>query len=154
MKVLIVEDRNENALAALEFFENKGMKVKIKDNAQDAIKALRKEIFLAAILDVEIPLSKGRKPEKLGPEVGWIAKETETPHVYLTGGYFHHGPRAKVFLDELCLKEDEGDMVPDKSTSGAWAKAWEILQSTRDLEKIYEARVRFKERADKVYERR
>jgi hypothetical protein len=154
MKVLIVEDRFDNAVTAMQFFSSKGIETVVVGDAEMAIEKLQEEVFLAAILDVEIPQRKGGKPEKLGPKVGKIAKKLGTSYVYLTGGYFHHGPQAKVFLDELCLEKDEGDLVPDKTNSLAWAKAWETLQSMGNLQAIYDTQVRYKKYTGKNYERR
>ena len=158
MKVLVVEDDVANAITAMQFFNSKDVEAVIVSNVETAVQKLQEEVFLAAILDVEIPRGKGANPERLGPEVGKVAKEGGVPYVYLTGytphghGHHHgHGPQAMVFLDEVCLEKGQGETVPAKSSAEAWAKAWEILQSTGNLEEIYNARVRYKKYTGKMY---
>lgn len=153
MKVLVVEDQSENVIAALEFFENEGIEVEVVGNVEAAQRKLEEEDFGAAIIDVEIPRVEGGKPEKVGVEIGEIAKGLDLPHVYLTGGYHHHGPQAKVFLDEFCLEKNQGDLVPDKSNPEAWAKAWQRLQSMGNLNEIFAARNRYKKHTGKMYHR-
>lgn len=154
MKVLVVEDRIENTLAALKFFDGEDIPIEIASTVKDAIQKLHEEIFGAAVLDVEIPMFEGAPVEGVGHEVGKIAKDLEVPYVYLTGGYYHHDrPEARVFINEVCLKANQGDSTPEKTDPGAWAKAWEALQSMGNLEEIYEARVRYKKYTGKMYHR-
>ncbi|MAG44861.1 hypothetical protein CL633_03150 [bacterium] len=153
MKVLVVEDRFDNAVVALQFFKEKGIEAEVIGTANNAKKKLEKEAYLGAIIDVEIPQAIGETPQVLGPGVGELAKELGTPHVYLTGGYFHHGPQAKVFVDEFCLEQDEGNMVPDKTDLGAWEAAWDVLRSLGNLEEIYESRVRYQKFTGEMYRR-
>jgi len=146
MKILIVEDSIPNAVTAMQFFEAEGVGIEIAETLE--------EDFLGAIIDVEIPQRSGQKPARLGPKVGELAKKRGVPYVYLTGGYFHHGPEARIFLDELCLEKNEGETAPDKTNLQSWAKAWETLQSMGNLQEIYNARVRYKKYTGKNYERR
>ncbi len=139
IKLLIVEDREENVNAAKQYFSSMpNVEVEFASDYEQGLEKLMKGFYAGAILDVELPKKAGMEPEKLGYDLAQKAMECKTPHVLLTG-YFHHGDISKVLLedDNCCLKSG-----PVKSNPAAWEIAYIELSKIAPLEMIQKAKDR------------
>ena len=157
MKILIVEDRMENVIAALEWAKKAQVEVVIKSNYESAKEMLGDPEVGGAILDLEIPEKEGTKPQReWGIRLAEEGEKFGVPYVILTGGYFHGStPQAKVFVDLRDLEIDAGEIVPDKGEPQAWEKAYQALQDVcPNMEEIVEAKIRYKNFLRKPYQKR
>ena len=153
LEILIVEDQEENREAAKEFFNGvDGVNADFAGNYEEALQKLEQKIYAAAILDIKFPRGENSEPEKLGPELGRDLDTFEgkyrLPHVYLTGGYYHHGEQAKIFIDLFCYEGETGSMTADKKKPEAWQDAYQKLTEIAPPSILREI-VRAKERHQK-----
>ena len=154
-KILIVEDVEKNREAAEEavkkYFSDY-FKVDFAETYEQAIQKLEENIYVGAIVDLHFPRNSEEGPERIGLELGKeldvVNGRYRVPHVYLTGGYHHHGPQSKVFIDEVDAEKDIGYWTRDKSDPEAWKTAFEKLLEHCPYENMKEI-VEAKERAQK-----
>jgi len=134
LKILIVEDKEENRKAAQEYFNTRDdVYVDFATTYDEAIEKLENESYAGAILDIEFPRTMGEGSEKLGLELGRqldvIKGKYRVPHIFLSGGYVSHNKDvAMVFLDEQCAKKHLGTITPEKTEPYAWKTAYETLE--------------------------
>lgn len=152
IEVLIVEDREENRKAAKEYFDTRDdVNVDFATNYNEAIEKLEKNLYAAVILDIEFPKEEGYEPTKLGLELGKeLFGKFKIPYLYLTGGYFHNEPKARIFLDNEDVECEVGKTVRDKQYADAWKNAFEILDQV-PLEMIMMAKKRFQKTFGRTY---
>lgn len=159
MKILIVEDRFENTLAAAQWASKAGVEIVVKSDLESAKEELNNPEVGGAIIDLEIPRRKGEEPVRCGIEVGEEARKCYVPRVYLSGGY-RHGARveARIFIDAKVFAEirSEDDLVmvesaPEKSDPQAWERAFYWLKEIApNMEEIVAARRRYYEFTGKL----
>ena len=127
-RVLVVEDREENAAAARTFAERYGLRVTVKSNFLEAQRAVRDPKFSCGIFDLQIPKRKGERPDQQwGKEIGEEAEDFGLPYVFLTSGLHHHGgsPLTELILDGVVMER----LVGGKSSPEAWERAYRFLLS-------------------------
>lgn len=160
LEILVVEDQEENRKAAQEAFAKiKGVTVDYAANYDEAIEKLESKIYAAAIVDLNFPRKAGAEPEKIGLELGRelnvIKGKYRVPHVFLTGGYFHHhAPQARIFLGETEAVKEIGDNTADKADPRAWETAYKtILRVCPEdtLRETVEAKERYQRFTGKPY---
>ena len=154
LKVLVVDDREENRAAAQSYFATRPeLEADFAGSYDEAISKLETEMYGAAILDVEIPRKTGEKTEKLGLELSDLLNCTPSgkyriPSVLLTGGYDHSGLKTKIFFDRPFYEHDSSEaMVVDKVNPEAWKSAFEVLEkefTMPTITAILEARERYR----------
>ena len=158
LEILVVEDREENRKAAQEYFSTRDdVSVDFATNYEEAIKKLDGEMYAAAILDIEFPRTKGASPKRLGLELGKeldvVKGKYRVPHVFLSGGYFHHdNPCARVFLDGVCVEKGMGGTTVDKTFPKAWRDAYEkLLEVCPNIDEIATSKERYQKFTGKPY---
>lgn len=155
VRILVVEDREENRRAATDYFVTKSdLEVEFATNLKEAIAQIEQKVYGGAILDIEFPRDSGREPEELGIELGMQMDMTNgkyrIPHVYLTAGD-HHGPIGRIFTDEFCYEHGVGAITTrSKSTSEAWQEACRQLEQPFGLQPIWEAKLRYQRATGKT----
>ncbi len=147
-KVLVVEDREENTVAVYEFFKSIGMEIEVATNLQEAVMKLEQD-FLAAIIDIEIPRIAGTRPERLGQELGEIARNLYLTHIFLTGGTGNHSDCSYISFD--CKEIIKNG--PAKSDPMAWKYAWAALSEGIDLQRNLNSRMRYRTATGKQFRR-
>lgn len=162
-KILIAEDDFANGVAALAAMKESGFDATVRGNAEDAIKALDNEDFLAVLTDMNMPLKKGGSIDKEAGKV--VIKECINrcvPSAIVTGGTGHHGePCIKILLpepmvavkhvEEFSFKAEEIKET-DKSIE-TWKRAWAILKEFVDSE-TFRARQRYRKYVGKTFKRK
>jgi len=93
LEILVVEDREENILAAKSAFNaNSQINVEYARTYEEAITRLKQKLYAGIISDVHFPRTEGREPEDLGldflNEAGCSGRYC-TPTMLLTGGKDH-----------------------------------------------------------------
>ncbi len=89
-RMLIVEDREENIKAALEYFNRVDQPVDIAETYSAGEELLRSKEYDFAIFDLELPKKEGDQPGKLGFGLADIANELYLPWAVITSGTDHH----------------------------------------------------------------
>lgn len=156
-RILIVEDREENRAAANQYFQSReDLEVDFATSFSEAIEKLEQTVYAGAIVDIEFPREPGEEPQKIGLELGKkldiINGRYRTPHLFLTAGADHHGPTARIYLDEFCYKHGiEGERTSGKKVPETWKIAFESLEHFRGgLEEIMAAKLRFQRAQGRV----
>ena len=161
-KVLIVEDKLENIMPAMEYFSDQGMEPQAVSTYDLAIKELEEhgDEYLGIVSDLNFPKSSPRgEPEELGFKLREEAKKYGVPVIILTAGRLHRGGGEGYHLiPEFSEKgTKDGPKGITKDMPEAWADAYEELkkiESEGGLEEIQKARARHKKFTGKYYKRK
>jgi len=150
LKILIVEDKQENVDAARKFFDTKPeIEADYAQTYQGAINLLEQNLYAGAIVDINFPREPGKSEEIIGLELGEqlnIAKgRYRTPHVYLSAGFDNHRnqPLAFIYYDKWCYENKSAIQTKSKACPEAWAEAFERLQGSVGLDAIMAAKLRY-----------
>jgi len=129
-KILVVDDKKENIMAAKQFFDSLGkFSVDYVTNLEDAKKKLESGNYVLGIFDLDLPVKEGGDvAERAGLELGKIAREKENMfYVYYSGGFFHRTPRTKVFTSEKDVLENKADVLIEDTYSKDSPQGWKEL---------------------------
>ncbi|MDD5433148.1 MAG: response regulator [Candidatus Pacebacteria bacterium] len=153
IRILVVDDKEENRKAASEFFSSQNMEVDFATSLEEADEKLDNhvELYHGAIIDLELPVPGGIV-EKVGFFLAKKAQNYGLPSVVLTAGD-HHGPISRIFDED----EIPFEIGPAKNTPAAYKLAFEVLLKLCPMEsmiEIFESRKRYKERVKKQYQTR
>ena len=183
LEILVVEDREENRKAALDYFSTiSDVIVDFATNYNDGLQKLQNRIYAAAIFDLELPRREGKwnyshlqfntttgkfdlelpvrkeeaQPEKLGFNLADEATKYAVPWAVITSGRGHH-----LTEDAFVCYEWEKDRVLHeiteipKTDSRAWKKVYEtLIENNPNVAEEYEAKLRYKKRTGKMYTRK
>ena len=140
MKIFILEDREENIIAAKETLC--GHELLIARNYQDGERLLRTEKPTLAIIDIHFPMEEGGKEEALGQkfkEEVLFEKEFPVPTITMSAGYHGSSPSTDIHFE---IKFQSGGRIgPSRvyTTSGdtkdkpaTWKKAADALLNHRN----------------------
>lgn len=140
LKILVVEDRVNNAIAALIGLKELG-EVKVASNLEDGIKLLDEFEPHLAIIDKNFPRKPEGKPEDIGLELVKELEKRNIPHVILTAGDHSGEPTANIIIAENTEPLPRGLL---KDHPDAWVMAFNRLKQSPGFEEIISARERFK----------
>ena len=91
-KVLIAEDDLENGLAALMAMDELGLEAEVVVNADEAIRKIETESYLAVLTDMNMPLKNGEGINpKAGEAVVSACAKKMIPCFVVTAGILNHG---------------------------------------------------------------
>ncbi|MEM3405806.1 MAG: response regulator [Candidatus Pacearchaeota archaeon] len=168
LKILIVEDREENIGAAKEYFENIGFELDFAQTGNEALEKLGKERenYLFLISDLSLPREKGGKEEFIGFEIGKKAEELGIPYVFATSFNVvnNHNIIPYENFEEEYNKFYNGNPKHDCRIIGLnkkevmeWKKVYENIEELgilKNAEEIREARRRYKKYTGKSYKKK
>ncbi|MDP1815772.1 MAG: response regulator [Leadbetterella sp.] len=153
MKILIVEDREENIQAATKALSNAHQLI-IARNYQEGIEALKKHSPVIAIIDMHFPMNNGGAEEKLGckfKEEVIFSMKVPIPVITMTSGKHREVPSSDIHF-EIRFQQNQGAIGPHrvytsggdtKDRSTTWKRALgELLKDP--ARKLYIAALEFK----------
>ena len=147
MKILIVEDKEENRKAAMSAIQEE---IEFAVTLDEAVSKLERDDYAAVIIDRNFPRTAGQEQEQLGEELEKVVMNYKIPHIILTE-YWHHQNLSQVYLNGEQIqfrsghKEEEKISVQPKSDPQAWIKTWETLKYLApNMEEIFNARKRYR----------
>jgi hypothetical protein len=132
IKLLIVEDREENREAARRNFQyDKDVSVTFGVDYEGGMQEIRKKIYDAAIFDVEIPRSSGSTPEPLGYDLAREALEQGMAVAIITTGT-DHGKNVTFSRHEPSVITGPSKEISQqsKSSSGSWDAVYRAMLPT------------------------
>jgi len=130
-KIIIVDDIEENLRAAKGFFDSLKFPVDYGMNLEEGKDFLNKygQNYFLGIFDLDMPKEKdGEIIKRAGLELGELADEKDIFYVYFSGGFFHGGPKTRVYLNkEQVLNEKPYEQVTSKSQTEGWKELYNKL---------------------------
>lgn len=157
IKVLVIDDREENRVAADEFFTSQNIAVEFATNFEEGKGKLDNHIerYHGAIIDLELPIA-GVLME-IGFSLARLAENYGLPCIVLTAGidsHHHGGGTISKIYDEDAIELDRG---PTKEDPYAWERAWRQLLKLwpiDSMQEIFVSRKRYKENTGQQYKKR
>jgi len=157
LEILIVEDREENRIAAKKYFNTQNVCVDFATSYDEGLQKLQEGLYAVGIFDLELPRKKGDEPEKLGFELAKKATKYAMPWAVITAGTDHHQCKAAFVsyiwegIKDPNEKLGEITEIP-KTDLRSWQKVYETLVQNQDIDEIVAARKRYKKFVGKPYQ--
>ena len=149
-KILIVEDDLENGIAVLTAMDELGLEAEVVPNAEEAIKKIETESYLAVLTDMNMPLKKGESVNpKAGEAVVNACAKKMTPCVVVTAGYNAHHKSDHVYIltsSMFCEKPAEplfelARFSGRKDDADNWRQIWRTVEDK--FKTVFSARRRY-----------
>ena len=145
-RILVLEDRLENALAAMNGLSDYG-DVKIAGNYDDGLRLLEGYDSHLAFIDLNFPRKKGDEPEELGYEYAKELEKKAVPYAIVTA-FVHGRSYSKIIVagEEKCIQTD-------KDNKETWQLAYKKLMEIESTNEIIESKERCKRYTGKSYQK-
>ncbi len=156
LEILIVEDREENRKAAMEYFSTiSSVSIDFATTYEEGMRKIGEKVYAFGIFDMELPRTEGSKPEKLGYELVDKAAEYLLPWAVITSGIDHHKCKSAFLLFPWMDRKEPVESwgfgfgqfkmtETPKTSPNAWKTVYELL--SRMYEDNIDELVKAKER--------
>lgn len=143
LEILVVDDKEENLKAAIEYFSTKSnISVISAKSYEEAMQKLQEKVYAVGLFDLELPVKEGAEPEELGFKLVDEAEKYKMPWAVITSGIDHHQCKS-AFVCFPWMSEREAvefDRISGcklteapKTSPESWKRIYEVIEDMYPL---------------------